>query len=71
MSAARPPEPDAPRPNWRPTFFAWLAASVVAGAVGGVVSRSLGAPVYLGGLFAFVLVGMCGVFALAARVARG
>ena len=61
---------NAPQPNWRPTFFAWLAGAMVCGAIGAGISRFLDLPVYLGGLFAFVLAGMMGLFALAARIAR-
>lgn len=43
---------------------------IVAGAFA-LVGKSVGIPAYVGGLFGFVLTGMIGTFALAARVARG
>jgi len=68
----RPPEPaDVPRPKWRPTFLLWVAAMPLVALGFAAAARSFGIPAYAGGMFGFVLTGMIGTFALAARVARG
>ncbi|MFM7322005.1 MAG: hypothetical protein ACKO5K_10850 [Armatimonadota bacterium] len=68
----RPPDPaDVPRPRWRSTFVGWVAAMPIVAGAFALVGKSVGIPAYVGGLFGFVLTGMIGTFALAARVARG
>ncbi|MFY7952065.1 MAG: hypothetical protein ACOVT5_06115 [Armatimonadaceae bacterium] len=64
-----PPPPAPSMPPWRPLFFRWLVASFVAGGIGGGVSVAFGIPAYVGGLFAWMLTGMIGTFALAAKIA--
>jgi hypothetical protein len=58
------------KPYWWGTFWSWTLASVVSGSVGAGISNYLGAPGYFGGTIGFVLIGMTGLFALAARIAR-
>ncbi len=68
----RAPEPlDVPRPRWRTTFLAWVAVMPVVAGLFAWTATQFDIPAYVGGLFGFVLTGMIGTFALAARVARG
>lgn len=61
---------DKKRPYWWSTLVLWSASACVAGLSGAMISRTLGAPAYFGGIFGFCLVGMSGLFALAARIAK-
>lgn len=58
------------RPVWWATFWWWTLAAIVVGLGSAEISRYLGAPRYFGGTLGFTLVGMGGLFALAARIAK-
>ena len=58
------------RPYWWWTFVGWFLATFVMGFLGALISQYLGVPGYFGGVIAFCLTGLIGLFALAARVAR-
>jgi len=58
------------RPVWWGTFWGWTVAMLLVGWGSAELSRYLGAPRYFGGTLGVVLVGMAGLFAVAARVAK-
>jgi hypothetical protein len=64
-----PPLP--PRPNLLAPLLIWLGASFVVGGASGWVATRYDVPFYFGFFLGFVLTGMCGLFALAAKSERG
>lgn len=58
------------RPVWWTTFWAWTVAAVLVGIGSAGIAQYLGAPGYFGGTLGFVLIGMGGLFAVAARIAK-
>ena len=64
------PTPPTTSKPWLRVLLVWLAIACGVGLLGTWVAVHFGIPGYLGGLFAFVLTGMCGMFSMAAWAAR-